>query len=151
MAAFKNLSEEQIAEYKEAFSLFDKDGSGSISQQELGVVLSNLGTRCTAAELSEMMNEVDQDGNGEIDFDEFVIMMARQAGYQDSEQELKDAFAVFDINKDGEISGSEIKAVMKQLGQHLENDEVDLIISEADVDGNGNINYDEFVKIMMTK
>ena len=47
------LTEEQIAEYKEAFSLFDKDGSGSISQQELGVVLSNLGTKCTAEELSD--------------------------------------------------------------------------------------------------
>lgn len=152
MAAFtEKLSEEQIAEYKEAFSMFDKDGNGNISIQELGVVLSNLGQRCSQTELQEMMLEVDSDGNGEIDFSEFITMMARQAIYNDSDQELRDAFKVFDIDGNGEISASEIKSIMKSLGQTLDDGEVDLIISEADVNGDGNINYDEFVKIMMSK
>ncbi|CAM9305231.1 unnamed protein product [Ectocarpus fasciculatus] len=153
MAEFntKHLTEEQIAEFKEAFSMFDKNGDGTISKSELGVVLGNLGTRCTPTELDDMMVEVDQDGNGEIDFSEFVAMMARQALYEDSNQELHEAFKVFDMDGDGEITGAEIKTIMKQLGQHLEDDEVDLIIGEADTDGNGNINYEEFVKIMMTK
>ena len=71
------LTEEQIAEFKEAFSLFDKDGDGTITTKELGTVMRSLGQNPTEAELQDMINEVDADGNGTIDFPEFLTMMAR--------------------------------------------------------------------------
>merc|ERR1712156_1335923 len=72
------LTEEQIAEFKEAFSLFDKDGDGTITTKELGTVMRSLGQNPTEAELQDMINEVDADGNGTIDFPEFLTMMARK-------------------------------------------------------------------------
>nr|5COC_A Chain A, Immunoglobulin G-binding protein A,Calmodulin [synthetic construct] len=71
-------AEECIAEFKEAFSLFDKDGDGTITTKELGTVMRSLGQNPTEAELQDMINEVDADGNGTIDFPEFLTMMARK-------------------------------------------------------------------------
>ena len=93
------LTEEQIAEFKEAFSLFDKDGDGTITTKELGTVMRSLGQNPTEAELQDMINEVDADGNGTIDFPEFLTMMARKMKDTDSEEEIREAFRVFD--KDG--------------------------------------------------
>ena len=60
------LTEEQIAEFKEAFSLFDKDGDGTITTKELGTVMRSLGQNPTEAELQDMINEVDADGTFNI-------------------------------------------------------------------------------------
>ena len=71
------LTDEQIAEFKEAFSVFDDDGNGTISTGELGMVMHSLGQSPTEAELEAMVREVDADGDGDIDFSEFLGMMAR--------------------------------------------------------------------------
>ncbi|KNE55575.1 calmodulin [Allomyces macrogynus ATCC 38327] len=145
------LTEEQIAEFKEAFSLFDKDGDGTITTKELGTVMRSLGQNPTEAELQDMINEVDADGNGTIDFPEFLTMMARKMKDSDSEEEIKEAFKVFDKDGNGYISAAELRHVMTNLGEKLSEDEVDEMIREADVDGDGQINYEEFVKMMMSK
>ncbi|KAJ3356891.1 hypothetical protein HDU91_005500 [Kappamyces sp. JEL0680] len=143
------LTEEQIAEFKEAFSLFDKDGDGTITTKELGTVMRSLGQNPTEAELQDMINEVDADGNGTIDFPEFLTMMARKMKDTDSEEEIKEAFKVFDKDGNGFISSAELRHVMTNLGEKLTDEEVDEMIREADVDGDGQINYEEFVKMMV--
>lgn len=70
------LTEEQITEFKEAFSVFDKNGDGNISAKELGIVMRSLGQNPTEKELDKLINDADKDGNGTIDFDEFLVMMA---------------------------------------------------------------------------
>uniref|UniRef100_A0AAY4DFB8 Calmodulin 2 n=1 Tax=Denticeps clupeoides TaxID=299321 RepID=A0AAY4DFB8_9TELE len=77
-------------EFKEAFSLFDKDGDGTITTKELGTVMRSLGQNPTEAELQDMINEVDADGNGTIDFPEFLTMMARKMKDTDSEEEIRE-------------------------------------------------------------
>merc|ERR1711976_83056 len=144
------LTEEQIAEFKEAFSLFDKDGDGTITTKELGTVMRSLGQNPTEAELQDMINEVDADGNGDIDFPEFLTMMARKMKETDSEDEIKEAFKVFDKDGNGFISGAELRHVMTNLGEKLTDEEVDEMIREADIDGDGQVNYEEFVKMMMS-
>ncbi|CAE8709385.1 unnamed protein product [Polarella glacialis] len=143
------LTEEQIAEFKEAFSLFDKDGDGTITTKELGTVMRSLGQNPTEAELQDMINEVDADGNGTIDFPEFLSLMARKMKDTDTEEELIEAFKVFDRDGNGFISAAELRHVMTNLGEKLTDEEVDEMIREADVDGDGQINYEEFVKMMM--
>nr|AFQ60635.1 Nano-lantern_Ca2+_CaM-4GS [synthetic construct] len=145
------LTEEQIAEFKEAFSLFDKDGDGTITTKELGTVMRSLGQNPTEAELQDMINEVDADGNGTIYFPEFLTMMARKMKDTDSEEEIREAFRVFDKDGNGYISAAELRHVMTNLGEKLTDEEVDEMIREADIDGDGQVNYEEFVQMMTAK
>nr|BBB18807.1 calcium indicator protein GeNL(Ca2+)-440 [synthetic construct] len=145
------LTEEQIAEFKEAFSLFDKDGDGTITTRELGTVMRSLGQNPTEAELQDMINEVDADGNGTIYFPEFLTMMARKMKDTDSEEEIREAFRVFDKDGNGYISAAQLRHVMTNLGVKLTDEEVDEMIREADIDGDGQVNYEEFEQMMTAK
>lgn len=98
-----------------------------------------------------MINEVDVDGNGTIDFPEFLSLMAWKMRDTDTEEELIDAFKVFDRDGNGLISAAELRHVMTNLGEKLTDEEVDEMIKEADIDGDGHINYEEFVRMMMAK
>ena len=95
--------------------------------------------------------QVDADGNGTIDFPEFLTMMARKMKDTDSEEEILEAFKVFDKDGNGFISAAELRHIMTNLGEKLTDEEVDEMIREADIDGDGQINYEEFVKMMMSK
>jgi len=150
-ATATQLSDEQIAEFKEAFLLFDKDGDGTITTKELGTVMRSLGQTPTEAELHDMINEVDNDGSGTIDFAEFLSLMSKKMKDADSEEELMEAFKVFDKDGNGFISAAELRHVMTNLGEKLTEEEVEEMIKEADFDGDGQVNYDEFVKMMIQK
>lgn len=145
-----DVTEEQMNHFKEAFGLFDKSGTGVISARELGNLMKSLGQTPTEAELRDLVNEIDINGDGEIDFEEFVTLMARQVTEHDAEDELREAFKIFDSNEDGFISALELKTVMTNLGEKLTDEEIDDMIREADFDKDGVINYDEFV-YMITK
>ncbi|KAK7248233.1 calmodulin [Aureococcus anophagefferens] len=113
--------------------------------------MRSLGQNPTEAELADMINEVDADGNGTIDFPEFLTMMARKMKDTDSEEEILEAFKVFDKGGNGFISAAELRHIMTNLGEKLTDEEVDEMLREADIDGDGQINYEEFVKMMMSK
>lgn len=136
------MSEEQIAEYKEAFSLFDKDGDGTIDATELGTVMRSLGQNPTESELTDMINEIDIDHSGTIDFDEFKAMMIAKDENRSPEDDLKEAFKVFDKDNNGFISAKELKEVMTSLGENLTDEELGEMIKEADIDGDGEVNYE---------
>uniref|UniRef100_A0A7S1EQ50 EF-hand domain-containing protein n=1 Tax=Timspurckia oligopyrenoides TaxID=708627 RepID=A0A7S1EQ50_9RHOD len=143
-----DLTEEAIKEFREAFSLFDKDGDGTITTSELGVVMRSMGQNPTDAELRQMIGEVDADGNGSIDFAEFVTLMARKMTNTSRDLEIMEAFKVFDRDASGKISASELKQVMNSLGENLSDEEIEQMLKEADVNGDGEIDYDEFVKML---
>nr|KJB38241.1 hypothetical protein B456_006G243600 [Gossypium raimondii] len=140
------LTQEQIVEFKEAFNFFDKDGD----VEELATVIKSLDQNPSEEELQDMINEVDADGNGTIEFSEFLNLMAKKMQETDAEEELKEAFRVFDKDLNGYISASELRNVMMNLGEKLSDEEVEQMIKEADLDGDGQVNYEEFVKMMTT-
>ena len=147
----EKYSEEQLAEFKEAFSLFDKDGDGTISPVELDEILKSLGQKLSPSELSEMMREIDTDNSGTINFMEFLVLMERQLITGDKDREFKEAFSLFDKDGNGLISASELKAVMKNVGESMNDTEIEQMIKEVDIDGDGQINYIEFVKMLKEK
>ncbi|KAL6146773.1 hypothetical protein ACLB2K_057450 [Fragaria x ananassa] len=142
------LSEEQIAEFQEAFCLFDKDGDGCITIEELATAIKSVDQNPTAEELQSMINEVDIDGNGTIEFGEFLNVMVRKMKENDADEELKEAFKVFDKDQDGYISPNELRNVMINLGERLTDEEAEQMIREADLDGDGLVNYEEFVTMI---
>jgi len=143
-----NLTEEEIAEFTEAFALYDKDGDGLITSKELGVVMRSLGQNPTEDELLQMLNEIDEDGNGTIDFPEFLTMMAKKMKDVDHEETIREAFRIFDRDGNGFISSEEFHHVMVNMGEKMTDEEVDEMIREADMDGDGQIDYEEFVRMM---
>lgn len=106
---------------------------------ELGTVMRNMGQNPTDGELEQMISEVDADGNGLIDFAEFVTLMARKMNNADKDAEIREAFSVFDKDGSGKISGDELRQIMRSLGEELTEDEIQQMIREADTNGDGEI------------
>ncbi|CAB4059104.1 CALM [Lepeophtheirus salmonis] len=125
------------------------NGDGYISAKELGVLMRTMGRNPTEDEILNMMNEIDIDHNGKLDFAEFTIMMHERLRGDDMEQEIKQAFRVFDRNGDGFISKSEFKHCMMHFGERFTDDEVEEMISEADSNNDGKIDYTEFSQMIL--
>jgi calmodulin len=131
----RKISKSKMREYRDAFSLFDKDGNGYLTKEELGHVMHQLGQWARMEELQEMLAEIDTDGDGNVSFEEFVeILLNITEGDTVSltaaqeEQELRDAFRVFDKHNRGYITASDLTFVLKCLGENLDEEESNGII-----------------------
>ncbi|XP_073649149.1 troponin C, skeletal muscle isoform X1 [Tursiops truncatus] len=145
------LSEEMIAEFKAAFDMFDADGGGDISVKELGTVMRMLGQTPTKEELDAIIEEVDEDGSGTIDFEEFLVMMVRQMKEDakgKSEEELAECFRIFDRNADGYIDAEELAEIFRASGEHVTDEELESLMKDGDKNNDGRIDFDEFLKMM---
>ena len=146
-----SLGEDKVNECKEVFDLFDKDKDGCITTKELGDVMRALGANPTPSELVEMINQLDQNGSGLIEFNPFLEVFAEKIKDPNAELHIMEAFKIFDKDGTGVISSHELRHVITTLGEKLTEEEADELIREADIDGDGTINYHEFVKIMISK
>lgn len=145
------LTEEQIADFKEAFSLFDKDGDGIINISDLPLLIRSLNQNPTNAEIQEMIAEIDTEGSQKLDFPEFISLMARRIKDVNPEEEIREAFQVLDREKTGFISTTELKHVAMNVGEVFSDEEAEQMIKEADPDGTGQIRYEEFIKLITTR
>ena len=109
------LTEEQKQEIREAFDLFDTDGSGTIDAKELKVAMRALGFEPKKEEIKKMIADIDKDGSGTIDFDEFLQMMTAKMSEKDSREEILKAFRLFDDDETGKISFKNLKRVAKEV------------------------------------
>ncbi len=145
------VPQDRRKEYKDAFEMFDKNKDGVITTKELANIMRSLNQDPTEEELNEMIEEVDLDKNGEVDFEEFVTLMNRRSRETNIEEDVLNAFKVFDKEGNGLISVTELRHIMTTLGDQLTEEEIDDMLKEADNDGDGYINYEEFIKNMLTR
>ncbi|CAJ2674352.1 putative calcium-binding protein CML25-like [Trifolium pratense] len=131
------------------FQKFDVNGDGKISSSELGSIMKSLGQPSTEEELDKMIREVDADGDGYINLEEFIELNTKDIDPNEVLENLKDAFSVFDLDKNGSISAEELHNVMVSLGDQCSLAECQKMIGGVDSDGDGMIDFEEFKKMML--
>ncbi|KAI5063246.1 hypothetical protein GOP47_0021793 [Adiantum capillus-veneris] len=141
-------TDEQRQEIQEAFDLFDTDESGTIDAVELQVAMRALGFEAGYEEIERMIKDIDKDGSGSIDFEEFLQMMTEKMGEKDSEREISKAFRLFVDPNTGTITFDKLKAVANAVGEEITDAELWEMIIEADKDGDQELNENEFMDIM---
>ncbi|CAD6258445.1 unnamed protein product [Miscanthus lutarioriparius] len=140
------LSEEEITGLKEMFKNIDKDNSGTITLDELKHGLAKHGPKLSDSEMEQLMEAADADGNGLIDYDEFVTATVHM-NKLDREEHLYTAFQYFDKDNSGYITKEELEHALKEQGLY-DADKIKEVISDADSDNDGRIDYSEFVAMM---
>ncbi|CAK9108060.1 unnamed protein product [Durusdinium trenchii] len=130
------------------FNRCDADKSGSIDVNELGKCMRLLGMNPTEAEVVAAMESVDENKNGKLEFDEFRGLMEPRLSewlQNDQVKVLTDCFKVFDTEGTGKISKEMLSHIMTSQGDKLTEAELDRMMKAADSDGDGMIDYQEFV------
>ena len=143
------ITDQQRKDFQDIFDQFDKDKDGKISAKELETAMVSMGQNPTNEEIKEMMEEADLNKDGKIDFEEFLSLMTRNSPETQTEDEVINAFRVFDKEGNGLISSAELKHIMMTIGDKMTEEEADEMVNEADIDEDGMINYEEFVRMMM--
>lgn len=147
------LSQDEIDACRDSFVHFDRDGSGTIDKYELAKVLEAMGQNPTEEELFQMISEVDIDHSGEIDFVEFLQVIAKQkkrAAEYDDESDFVDAFVACGgkPDKSGHVERSVlVQLIKKDFGLPID---IDKMLDALDTDGSGEIEFDEF-KVLLSK
>ena len=144
----REISEDQKAEIKEAFDLFDTDKSGIIDYHELRVAMRALGFDVKKQEIRKIQQEYDRDEVGGIKFIDFEEIMTTKMLNRDPDEEIYKAFQLFDDDQSGKISLKNLKRVARELGEALNDDEIQAMIDEFDKDEDGEISLEEFSNIM---
>ncbi|KAJ7249166.1 hypothetical protein O6H91_Y424400 [Diphasiastrum complanatum] len=157
-ARSQSVTNEQRAEIREAFDLFDTDNSGTIDAKELKVAMRALGfetkKRGKCPDIERMIADVDKNNSGSIDFEEFVYMMTDKMGERESREEIMKAFRLFDL---GETycfvfrAGFHLRILsewQRKLGENISDEDLHEMIYEADQDGDHEVNAEEFLRMM---
>ncbi len=145
------LDKEQVNGLRKAFDAFDTDKKGSISVDTLSTILRMMGVKVSEKNLLEIVAEVDEDGSGELEFEEFCALAAKFLIEEDEEalqKELKEAFRIYDKQGNGFITISVLREILKELDNRLTDEELTGICEEVDEDGSGTLDYDEFMGMM---
>lgn len=142
------LSDDQKQEIKEAFELFDTDKDGAVDYHELKVAMRALGFDLKKAEVLKLLRDNDKSGHGVMEFEDFARIMSERILARDPMEEIRRAFHLFDDDHTGKISLRNLRRVAKEIGERLEDDELQAMIDEFDLDQDGEIDEKEFFAIM---
>ncbi|OLY78939.1 Calmodulin [Smittium mucronatum] len=141
-------SERHKNDVGEVFASLDKDKDGALNASDLSSFFSTYSSSVSRTDIENTLLEVG-DGN-QITKDQFFGLFYKHDAQHDPEEEFKVAFAKFDVDGDKNLSAQDLKTSLDAMGQNLTMDEIQEMIREADVDGTGMLNYEEFVKMVQT-
>jgi len=145
------LEDEQVKALKRTFDQFDSDKSGAISVGTVNTILKMMGMHVSSAALEEIIEEIDEDGSGELEFAEFIQLAAKFLIEEDEEEmkwELREAFRLYDKQGNGYITTGTLKEILREIDSTLNEYNLDQIVDEVDEDGSGTIDFDEFMAMM---
>ena len=145
------LSKEEIEEIREAFNLFDTDGSGSIDPRELKSAMQSLGFEAKNQTIFQMISDLDKNKSGSIDFEEFLDMMTARMSDKDTREDIAKVFRLFDDDTSGSITLRNLRRVAKELGETMTDEELQEMVDRADSNGDGAVSMDDFYNIMTKK
>lgn len=140
----RNLTTPEIQELKQTFDLFDSDRNGSLSHDEIANVLRSLGMNLSDEDLQSVFVSIDKNSSNAIDFSEFSDWIAEKVDLT-SEKKLLEIFNLIDVDGSGTISTAEIRELLDALNIDLLDKEIEAMVQNYDADGDGFIDYDEFV------
>ncbi|CAK4099841.1 unnamed protein product [Aphanomyces euteiches] len=157
-----SFTPDELLLIEQQFKKFDKDGSGSITAEEMVVIMQAFGDTSTLETIKELIQEVDKDGNGEVNLDEFIHILQKQREKDshcpsiqlamlfgpDEILNLRKQFESLDTDGSGEIDEGELAVLMNALGQKVTSAQLKEIIREVDRNGNGMIDFNEFCHIV---
>ncbi|XP_076365225.1 troponin C-like isoform X1 [Tachypleus tridentatus] len=147
----EDLTKEQVQMLRKAFDMFDREKKGVIHTNMVSTILRTLGQTFEEKDLKDLISEIDQDGSGELEFEEFMALAARFLVEEDAEamqEELREAFRLYDKQGQGYINVSDLRDILRALDDKLTEDELDEMIAEIDTDGSGTVDFDEFMEMM---
>ncbi|XP_048815931.1 uncharacterized protein LOC125699928 [Lagopus muta] len=142
------VSAEQRQQLREAFDTFDPDGSGLIDVKDLKLTMRALGCELRKAEMKRIISEVDENGSGKINFESFLRVMTQKMAEPFSKEEILKGFKLFDYDGTGKISFEKLKLVASEVKEDITDEELQEMIDEADVDGDGEVDPEEFLRIL---
>lgn len=145
------VSEEEVLEIKEAFDLFDTDETGTIDPSELKQAMISLGFDAKNQLIYQMVSDMDADGSGAIDFDEFLKLMTSRISDKDTAEDLRKVFNLFDDEKTEFINIQNLRRVAKELGENMADPELQEMIERADADNDGFVSFEDFYNIITKK
>ncbi|KAL0111728.1 hypothetical protein PUN28_013132 [Cardiocondyla obscurior] len=130
---------------RKAFDSFDREKSGSIPTDMVADILRLMGQPFNKKILDELIDEVDADKSGRLEFEEFVTLAAKFIVEEDAEaleKELREAFRLYDKEGNGYIPTTCLREILRELDDQLTNEELDMMIEEIDSDGSGTVDFD---------
>mmetsp|Transcript_24990 Transcript_24990/g.54334 ORF Transcript_24990/g.54334 Transcript_24990/m.54334 type:complete len:169 (-) Transcript_24990:2428-2934(-) len=142
------VTEEQLAQFKEAFELFDADKSGCIDEKELRACMRAVGFDVSKQEVQRMIASVDDDGSGTIEFPEFMKLMCQQQERKDPKEDVKRVFMLYDTQGKGHITVDDLQRACRQLGESMSDAQLAEMLRIADVDKDGEVRPSDFYRTM---
>eukprot|EP00931_Biecheleriopsis_adriatica_P101640 TRINITY_DN76737_c0_g1_i1.p1 TRINITY_DN76737_c0_g1~~TRINITY_DN76737_c0_g1_i1.p1 ORF type:complete len:199 (+),score=42.04 TRINITY_DN76737_c0_g1_i1:65-598(+) len=150
-AVGKDINQELREKMHEAlFKVADGDGSGMISKQELGVLLRKVNPALSSKQLAKALDEINTNGDGGIDFDEFMehAVAQQHSGQEHQLDVVKATFRTWDKDRNGKLSKKEFFNVMRALMPGMTDSKIQILYGAVDLNDDGFISYDEWVNYM---
>ncbi|KAJ8722543.1 hypothetical protein PYW07_003723 [Mythimna separata] len=147
-----DLDKDQITLLQNAFDAFDQEKKGVISTDFIGTILEMLGHEVDDDSLKQIISEVDVNGTGELQFQDFCGLAAKFLTEEEDDetmiQELREAFRLYDKEGNGYITTDVLKEIFRELDNTITPEDLDTMIDEIDADGSGTVDFDEFLEVM---